>query len=147
MSNDVDYRGEIVAALDKYKIAYSKKDANMLLAITDEGFFGFGSGPDEKVGDIDELEKQLHRDFAQCEDLDIDFGPMAVAGDGNVAWCAGDCIISATVGGEWMRLQGRMTTVLRKAGGKWLFAHTHFSVPDRGQSEGQSAPARLVAAN
>lgn len=140
MPNGIDYRAEIVAALDKYKIAYSKKDSSMLLATTDEGFFGFGSGPDERVDNIDELKRQLHRDFAQCEDLDIDFGPMAVAGDGNVAWCAGDCIISATVGGERMRLRGRMTVVLRKADGKWLFAHTHFSVPDREQSEGQSFP-------
>jgi len=141
MSNDPDYRGEIIAALGRYKTAYSKKDENMLLAATDAGFFGFGSGPDEKVGNTEELKKQLHRDFAQCEDLDIDFGPMEVAGDdGNVAWCAAECIISATVGGERQRLQGRMTVVLRKTGGKWLFAHTHFSVPDRRQSEGRSFP-------
>jgi len=140
MSNDPDYRGEIIAALGRYKTAYSKKDENMLLAATDAGFFGFGSGPDEKVGNTEELKKQLHRDFAQCEDLDIDFGPMEIAGDGNVAWCAAECIISATVGGERQRLQGRMTVVLRKTSGKWLFAHTHFSVPDRRQSEGRSFP-------
>lgn len=140
MPEDAVYQREIMAALDKYKTAYSKKDANMLLAVTDEGFFGFGSGPDEKVGNLEELKRQLYRDFAQSGDLDIDFGPMAVGYDGSVAWCGGDCAISATVGGERLRLAGRMTAVLRKRGSDWLFAHTHFSIPDRGQAKGQSFP-------
>jgi ketosteroid isomerase-like protein len=140
MPNYVDFDREIMMALDRYKIAYSKKDANMLLAATDKGFFGFGSGPDEKVGNLEELKLQLHRDFAQSGELAIDFGPMAVARDGNVAWCGGDCSISATIGSERLRLEGRITAVLRKVGNEWLFAHTHFSVPDRGQPNGQSFP-------
>jgi len=72
----------------------------------------------------------------------MDFGPMTIATEGNVAWCAGDCAISAKVGGQSIRLDGRMTMVLRRAGDKWLFAHSHFSVPDRGQQEGQSFPRK-----
>jgi len=140
MPEDAVYQREIMTALDRYKTAYSKKDANMLLAVTDEGFFGFGSGPDEKVGNREELKRQLYRDFAQSDDLDIDFGQMAIGCDGNVAWCGGDCTISATIGGERLRLVGRMTAVLRKPENDWLFAHTHFSVPDRGQAKGQSFP-------
>jgi ketosteroid isomerase-like protein len=142
MSNNAAIQKEIMAALDLYKSSYSNKDIKLLLSVTDPGFFGFGSGPDEKVFGIEALKLQLERDFAQSGKLSMDFGPMTIAGEGNAAWCAGDCTISAEVGGKWLRLDGRMTAVLRKAGGKWLFAHTHFSVPDLGQQAGQSFPMK-----
>ena len=142
MLNETDNRAEIMASIDRYKNGYSNKDLNMLLGITDARYFGFGSGPDEKVNSLDELKSQLKRDFAQSENLAIDFGPMAMAWDGNIAWCAGDCTISATVVGELLRLDGRMTAVLRRIGKEWLFAHTHFSVPDREQKTSQSFPEK-----
>jgi ketosteroid isomerase-like protein len=142
MLKDKDTQAEIKASLERYRRAYSNKDVKMLLGITDPGFFGFGSGPDEKVGSADELKSQLERDFAQSGSLAIDFGPMAMAREGNVAWCAGDCTISATVGEKRLRLEGRMTAVLRRSGEEWLFAHTHFSVPDREQEAGQSFPEK-----
>ncbi len=142
MSKNVDFQAEIMAALDLYKSCYSKKDIKMLLNVTDPGFFGFGSGPDEKVFSAEALKSQLERDFTQSGNLSMDFGPMTIAGEGNAAWCAGDCTISAEVEGQRLRLGGRMTAVLRRTGGKWLFAHTHFSVPDRGQQAGQSFPKR-----
>jgi ketosteroid isomerase-like protein len=140
MPKDIDAQAEIKAALDRYTSAYSNKDVKMLLSIIDPGFFGFGSGPDEKVSSADELKSQLERDFAQSGSLAIDFRPMAMAQDGNVAWCAGDSTVSAIVGGQQIKLEGRMTAVLRRSGRGWLFAHIHFSVPDRGQAAGQSFP-------
>ena len=131
-----------MAALALYKSSYSNKDIKMLLNVTDPGFFGFGSGPDEKVFGAEALSSQLERDFSQSGELSMDFGPMTIAGEGRVAWCAGDCTISAEVGGQRLRLDGRMTAVLRRTGGKWLFAHTHFSVPDLSQQAGQSFPKR-----
>ena len=142
MSKDADIKAEIRAALASYQTGYSRKNIKMLLDATDPGFFGFGSGPDEKVSSAEALKLQLERDFAQSGELSMDFGPMTIAGDGNVAWCAGDCIISAEVGGQRISLDGRMTAVLRRAGDKWLFAHTHFSIPDRGQQAGQSFPKK-----
>jgi ketosteroid isomerase-like protein len=46
------------------------------------------------------------------------------------------------MGGERLRLDGRMTAVLRRTGKEWLFAHTHFSVPDKEQEAGQSFPEK-----
>jgi len=140
MKKHTDNQTEITASFDRYKIAYSNKDINMLLGMTDPLFFGLGSGPDEKVNSFDELKSQLERDFAQSGNLAIDFGPLAMAWDGNVAWCAGDCTISATIGDEQLRLEGRMTAVLRRNGKEWMFAHTHFSMPDREQEAGKSFP-------
>jgi len=56
----------------------------MLLDATDPGFFGFGSGPDEKVFSVEALKLQLERDFGQCDELAMDFGPMTIATEGNV---------------------------------------------------------------
>jgi ketosteroid isomerase-like protein len=67
---------------------------------------------------------------------------MKIAREGNVAWCAGNCTISAEVGDEMLRLEERMSAVLREPADRWLFAHVHFSVPDRGQVVGRSFPAR-----
>ena len=142
MSIDADTTAAITAAFSKYARGYSKKDVDDLMDMMDSDFFGFGSGPDEVVTSLSELRSQLRRDFAQCGDLSIDFGPMKMAREGNAAWCAGDCTISAEVGDEMLRLDGRMSAVLRKADDQWLFAHVHFSVPDRGQEVGRSFPER-----
>jgi ketosteroid isomerase-like protein len=131
MSKDADIQAEIRTMLAAYQTGYSRKNTKMLLDATDEKVFG-----------AEALKQQLERDFAQSGELAMDFGPMTIASEGNVAWCAGDCAVSAEVGGQSIRLEGRMTMVLRKAGNKWLFAHSHFSVPDRGQQEGQSFPKK-----
>jgi len=56
----------------------------MLLDATDPGFFGFGSGPDEKVFSVEALKLQLERDFGQCDELAMDFGPMTIATEGTL---------------------------------------------------------------
>jgi ketosteroid isomerase-like protein len=142
MPIDADTIAAVTAALSKYAQGYSKKDVDDLMAIMDSDIFGFGSGPDEEISSLSELKNQLQRDFSQCGDLFVEFEHMRIAREGNVAWCAGGCTISAEVGNEMLRLDGRMTAVLRKAGDKWLFAHIHFSVPDQGQEAGQSFPER-----
>jgi ketosteroid isomerase-like protein len=142
MKNDTDVLAGIKAAIATYQAGYSKKDIKMLLDATDPDYFGFGSGHDEKVWSAEALKLQLERDFAHSGDLSMDFGKMTIFAEGNAAWCAGDCTISANVGGKRVSVDGRMTIVLRRAGDKWLFAHTHFSVPDRMQQEGQSFPEK-----
>ncbi len=140
MPIDADTKAAVTDAFSRYARGYSKKDVDALMAMMDRDFFGFGSGPDEVVTSLSELRSQLQRDFAQCGDLSIEFGPVKMAREGNVAWSAGDCTISAEVGDEMLRLKGRMSAVLRKSGDQWLFAHIHFSVPDRGQEVGESFP-------
>ncbi len=142
MPIDADTTAAVTAALSRYVQGYSKKDADELMAMMDSDIFGFGSGPDEVVSSLSDLRNQLQRDFSQCGDLSMEFLPAKIAREGNVAWCAGDCTISAEVGDEMLRLDGRMTAVLRKAGDQWLFAHIHFSVPDRGQDVGRSFPEK-----
>ena len=135
-------KAAVTASLCQYSQAYSQKDVKMLLAITDPDYLGFGSGPDEQVTSRSELQRHLERDFAQSDELSMHFGPISIAYAGDVAWCAGECVIEAEAGGTRQRLTGRMTAVLRKRGDEWLFAHTHFSLPDRGQENGKSFPEK-----
>ena len=129
-----------MAAISRYAQAYNQKNVDSILAMTVLDFFGFGSGPDEKASSRDELRSHLERDFAQSVQVDMKFGPAAISAEGNVAWYASSCTIAAVVGGQKISLEGRMTAVLKKVGNEWLFVHTHFSVPDRGQDAGNSFP-------
>lgn len=74
-----------------------KKDVDDLMAVMDSDFFGCGGAQDEVVVGLPELCSQLQRDFAQRGDLFMEFGPLKIAREGNVAWGAGDCIISPEV--------------------------------------------------
>jgi ketosteroid isomerase-like protein len=140
MPIDNDTNIAILAAISSYAQAYGRKNVDSILAMTVPDFFGFGSGPDEKVSSRDELRSQLERDFAQSGQIDMKFGPAAISADGNVAWYASGCTIDVVVGGQKISLDGRMTAVLKKVGNEWLFVQMHFSVPDRGQNAGKSFP-------
>jgi len=142
MAIDAQSKAEVVEALSDYASNYSKKDSERIIATTDSNFFGYGSGPDEVINNAMELKRQLERDFAQSGDLLLEFSPQSVDKEGNVAWCAGICTVSATNGGEMIHLDGRMSAVLKKVGNEWRFVHMHFSLPDARQEAGRSFPDR-----
>jgi hypothetical protein len=142
MAIDAQSKAEVVEALSNYAFNYSKKDPEKIIAIIDSNFFRYGSGPDEVVNNAMELRHQLERDFAQSGDLLLEYRPQSVDKEGNVAWCAGNCTVSATNGGEMIRLEGRMSVVLKKVGNEWRFVHIHFSLPDTRQEAGRSVPDR-----
>jgi len=52
-----------------------------------------------------------------------------VSAAGSVAWLAADIEIHAGVGGIEMRLPARLTAILEKRAGEWLFMQWHASVP------------------
>lgn len=142
MSIDDDTKEAVISSLRAYAEAYSRKDLGMIMALTAPDYFGFGSGPDEKVSSLDELRSHLERDFAQSGNLKMEIGPSLVSAEGNVAWVACECTISASVSGKKYRYEGRMSAVMKKVGERWLIVHTHFAVPDRSQDEGQSFSTR-----
>jgi ketosteroid isomerase-like protein len=128
-------------ALRDYGAAYSRRDAEGVLALTAPEFMAFGSGSDEVCTDRDEYAKGLERDFIQCDDLAMEFNDIRVAGTGDVAWIAAGCTITPTFEGRSEALHGRMTAVFRRDGDRWLCALTHFSLPCSEQEEGESYPA------
>jgi ketosteroid isomerase-like protein len=135
-------RIQVMDVIDQMVRYYSKKDLEKVMSLIDEHFKGFGSGPDEKVVGKEELRKDLERDFAWCETLSMEFSDVKLSAEGTIAWFMAECTIKASLGGVPQRLAGRMTGVLRGTGHTWVFAQTHFSVPDRNQRAGKSYPRR-----
>jgi len=131
-------KAEVTVALNRYAQAYSKKDIGLIMKLTAPDYFGFGSGPDEDVGSVEELRSHLERDFAQSDDLKMEIGVARICASGNVAWTTGPCMITASIGGKNYSYEGRMSTVLVKEDDKWLVASSHFAMPDCGQETGRS---------
>ena len=140
MATSSEFKAAVTAAMDRYARAYSEKDLEGVLATTAEDFFGHGSGPDEEVYGKEQLRSQVERDLAQCDRVSMVIGPGHISGEGNVAWYAGNCTVEAIVDGQDMRLEGRITAVLKKVGDQWLIAMSHFSMPFGAQEAGQSWP-------
>jgi ketosteroid isomerase-like protein len=140
MATSPEFKAAATAAMDRYAQAYSEKDLEGVLATTAEDFFGYGSGPDEEVHGKEQLRAQIERDFAQCDRVSMEIGPGHVSGKGEVAWYAGNCTVVAAVGGQEMRLEGRITAVLKKERDRWLIAMIHFAMPFGAQEAGQSWP-------
>ncbi len=140
MTTSSEFESDVTTAMERYARAYSAKDLDGILATVDESFFGYGSGPDEEVYGKEQLRAQVERDLAQCDRVSMAIGPGHVSGKGDVAWYAGKCTVKATVDGQDMRLEGRITAVLKKDGDGWLFAMIHFAMPFGAQEAGQSWP-------
>lgn len=140
MTNSSEFESAVTTAVEIYARAYSAKDLDGILETADEYFFGYGTGPDEEIYGKEQLRAQVERDLAQCDRISMAIGPGHVSGKGEVAWYAGKCTVEATVGGQDVRLDGRITAVLKKDGDRWLFAMIHFGMPFGAQESGQSWP-------
>ncbi|MCP1392550.1 MAG: nuclear transport factor 2 family protein [Methanothrix sp.] len=140
MTTISDFKAAATEAMERYAQAYSAKDLEGIMATADEEFFGYGSGPDEEVYGKDLLRAQVERDLSQSDRISMILGPGHVSGKGDVAWYAGSCTIEATVEGQDVRMEGRITAVLKKVGERWLIAMSHFAMPFGGQETGQSWP-------
>jgi ketosteroid isomerase-like protein len=140
MTKSSEFESSVTTTIERYARAYSAKDLEGILATADESFFGYGSGPDEEIYGKEQLRDQVERDLAQCDRVTMVIGPGHVSGKGEVAWYAGKCTVDATIGGQDIRLDGRITAVLKKVGDEWLFTMIHFAMPFGAQDVGQSWP-------
>ena len=130
----------VQATLQQWKNAYTQRDLDGALAVIapDDDVVGIGTGPDEWRVGPEEVKAQLERDFAQSEDLSVDYEPLVVSEAGPVAWVAGRATVQARVDGQDLTLTGRFTAVLEQRAGRWLLMQTHFSLPAAEQAEGRS---------
>ena len=120
---------------------YREKDIRTLSAIFSKNITGFGSGPDEVIGDPEDFICQIRRDMSQATILSVAFTERKIFGEGRVAWATSKSAITFTVDGkEKQTLYGRSTMVLADTGSRWVIEQLHFSMPFGGQSAGQSFP-------
>ncbi|MCK9581964.1 MAG: nuclear transport factor 2 family protein [Methanoregula sp.] len=132
---------DVIETMQMYATAYRKKDVKTLSAIFSPDISGFGSGPDEIIGDHKDFIRQIKRDISQADILAVEFTDRKIFGDGRVAWATSKSSITFTVDGAAKQtLCGRSTMVLRNTGSRWVIEQLHFSLPYGGQSAGQSFP-------
>jgi ketosteroid isomerase-like protein len=132
---------EVIATMQAYATAYRKKDIRTLSALFAPEISGFGSGPDEVIGDHDGFVRQITRDVSQADVLSVEFSERKIFGDGRVAWATSKSAITFSINGAPRQtLHGRSTMVLRNTGNRWLIVQLHFSLPFGEQSAGQSFP-------
>lgn len=132
---------EVIGTMEQYAAAYKNRDIRTLSAIFSPEISGFGSGPDEVIGNHKDFLRQIRRDMSQATILSVAFTDRKISGDGRVAWATSKSTITFTPDGKAKQtLSGRSTMVLRNTGSRWVIAQLHFSLPYGGQAAGQSFP-------
>ena len=144
MKADAKTEAAVMSTLSKFIEAHVSRDMDSALSFLapDPDLVYIGTGVDEKRLGLNEVRVQLERDWAQTEAASIELGWSSVSAAGSVAWVAADAIVHAKVSGQEMSFAGRLTAVLEQRRGRWLLMQRHFSVPARGQAEGESIPPK-----
>ena len=133
---------EVTQSLKGMFEAYKKKDLSGILSYwaPDPDIVVVGSGADEKAVGIGKYVEGLMRDWAQAEVTSIGVKNFAVSAAGVVAWFSAEVTFTYKIQGKEDILPGRMTGVMEKRNGKWLWVQMHYSSPNSNQEKGQSWP-------
>jgi ketosteroid isomerase-like protein len=131
MKADVKTEAEVMTTLNRFIKAYQDKDLAGILKLfaPDPDVVFYGNGEDEKSIGIVGIREQAEHDWSQSAAVSLEIKWSSVSSAGAVAWLAADIEIHAGVGGIEMRLPARLTALLEKRAGEWLFMQWHASVP------------------
>ena len=131
MKADTKTEAEVMAVLNRFISAYHHKDLAGMLALfaPDRDVVFYGNGEDEKSIGIEGIREQAEHDWSQSAAISLKIKWSSVSLAGPVAWLAADIEIYAGVGGMEMSLPARLTAVLEKRAGGWLFMQWHTSLP------------------
>lgn len=142
MIADQKTQAEVTQSLKGMFEAYKKKDVSGVLSYwaTDPDIVAIGSGGDEKAVGVGKYVEGLMRDWAQADVTAIGVKNFTVSAAGNVAWFVADLTFNYKTQGKEAALPGRLTGVMEKRSGKWLWVQMHFSAPSSAQERGQSWP-------
>jgi ketosteroid isomerase-like protein len=141
---DTRTEADVKQVLKRLADSYKHRDLEGVLAhiAPDEDVVLYGTGADEKRVGMKEIRKQVERDWAQTDEIAMEFDVISVSAAGSVAWAAIDGKFEARVNGqEMMSMPTRLTCVLERRNDDWLIVQSHFSAPTAGRQEGQSLPA------
>jgi len=144
MKADQVTQKEVIQTFKEMFEAYKKKDSQGVLNCwaNDPDIVAIGSGKDEKSVGVEKFVEGLSRDWEQADITSIDVKDFSVSASGNVAWFSSDLTFNYTIKEKALQLPGRLTGVMEKRGGKWLWMQMHFSVPNVNQKKGQSWPKK-----
>lgn len=136
-----DQEAEVIKTMERYAMAYQNKDIQTLSEIFSPDITGFGSGPDEIIGNHEDFIQHTKRDLTQATILLVKFTDRKIFGDNTIAWATSLTTMTFTIDGKTKQsIHGRSTMVLRNTGSGYIIEQLHFSLPCSGQSDGQSFP-------
>ena len=135
---------DILATLDRYSRAYAKHDLVGILGLfaQDSDVVLIGTGADEKRIGFEEVKAQFERNFGETETSTIAWRWHKVSILREMAWVAADAAIEVIVQGRKTQFPIRMTIVLERRDGSWLWVHRHASVPAPSQVTGTAYPTQ-----
>jgi len=139
---DQKTQSEVLQSFKGMFEAYKKKDLQATLSFwaPDPDVVVVGTGEDEKGMGITYLTESLKRDWAQGEVQSIGVKNFSVSASDVVAWLSADVAFHGKVGEGEFDLPMRLTGVMEKRNGKWLWVQMHLSTPSSGQEHGHSWP-------
>jgi ketosteroid isomerase-like protein len=134
---------EVKDTLKSFAKSYERRDLEGVLShiAPDEDVILYGTGADEKRVGPKEIQEQVERDWAQTDEIAMEFDTISVSGVDSFAWAAADGRFRAKANGQEMSMPARLTCVFERRNGDWLMVQSHFSTPTAGQDEGASLPS------
>lgn len=123
--------------------AYKKQDLKGVLSFwaPDPDIFVLGSGEHEKAIGVEQFSAQLKRDWEQAKVLGIAVKNFLVSTAVSVARFSADTNFHCEASDcRAFYLPLRLTGVMEKRSGRWLWVQMHLSVPNLNQEHGQSWP-------
>ena len=130
----------IAALFSELSESYNEGDVERFTSAFDsENVSLIGTAVDEIRLDIDQIGTQFQRDIDQTQSRDLSFENIDFFLNGEFAYVISKLEFKGkTAKGENFILNMRVSAMLEKIHGKWLFRHLHCSVPDENVEEGNS---------
>ena len=130
----------IAALFSELSESYNEGDIERFMSAFDsENVSLIGTAVDEIRLDIDQIGTQFQRDIDQTQSRDLSFENFDFFLNGEFAYVISKLEFKGkTAKGENFILNIRVSAMLEKTHGKWLFRHLHCSVPDKNVEEGNS---------
>jgi ketosteroid isomerase-like protein len=142
MKADQQTQTEVTQAFKGMFEAYKKKDLQGVLSFwaPDPDIVALGSGEDEKGVGVAQFTESLIRDWAQGEVSSIGVKNFMISAAASVAWLSADINFHGKAAEGTFDLPLRLTGVMEKRYGRWLWVQMHLSTPNSNQEKGQSWP-------
>jgi ketosteroid isomerase-like protein len=133
MKADAQTEAEVLATLNAAMEAYERREMDVLLDYLapdlDVIQFGMSAANAKRVG-REELKAEFESDWAASEAASCDIGWHSVSVAGSAAWVAAEALFHWKEADEPEEtIQARLTVVFEKREGRWLWMHSHFSIP------------------
>jgi len=132
MKTDEATRNEVTSVLNKLADALKTKDleAFMKLFANEPNMLTIGLEEKELNVGNNSLKDRMKKTFEEAHSISLKYGWTSVKANGDAAWVASNTTYTIKKKGKQeVTIPARMTGVLEKISGNWLWTQHHFSTP------------------